>query len=120
MRETSTATVSDDRWSTRTLTPNGKLELKFGSYDPTVTGRDGLVPMEEQLAKIIARLELMAEEGRVKAIENKIWSASYEEKQRLRKLAEERQKLEISSFQKAMRDAGRWQKPIYCVVISTM
>jgi hypothetical protein len=110
LRETSTATVSDDRWSTRTLTPNGKLELKLGSYDPTVTGRDGLVPMEEQLAKIIARLELMAEEMRVKTIENKIWSAVYEEKQRLRKLAEERQKMEITSFQKAMRDACRWHE----------
>lgn len=74
----------------------------------TVTGRDGKVPMENQLAKIIARLELMAEKMRVKTIESKIWRAAYEEKEHLRKLSEERRKLEVSSFQKSMQDAIRW------------
>jgi hypothetical protein len=66
--------------------------------------------MEEQLSKIIARLELMAEEMRVKTLEHKIWRAAHDEKERLKKLTEERQKLEISSFQKAMRDSTRWQE----------
>jgi hypothetical protein len=110
LRETSTATIKEDRWQTRDLIPNGKLELKFGSYDPTVTGRDGKVPMEDQLSKIIARMELMAEEMRVKTIESNIWRAAHEEKERLRKLTEERRKLEVSSFQKAMQDAIRWQE----------
>ncbi|NNU33920.1 hypothetical protein HK413_06740 [Mucilaginibacter sp. S1162] len=110
LRETSTATIREDRWQTRDLIPNGRLELKFGSYEPTITGRDGKVPIEDQLAKIIARLELMAEEMRVKTLEDKIWRAAYEEKERLRKLTEERQKLEINSFQKSLRDAIRWQE----------
>jgi hypothetical protein len=110
LRETSTASIREDRWQTRELTPNGKLELKFGSYDPTVTGRDGKVSMEDQLAKIIARLELMAEEMRVKTIELKIWRAAHEEKEHLRKQTEERRKLEVISFQKAMQDAIRWQE----------
>ena len=110
LRETSTATIREDRWQTRDLSPNGKLELKFGSYEPTVTGRDGKVAIEEQLAKIIARLELMAEEMRVKTIESKIWRAEYDEKERIRKMAAERQKLEISSFREAVRNANRWQE----------
>ncbi|QXV66303.1 hypothetical protein INP83_04240 [Mucilaginibacter sp. 21P] len=110
LRETSTATIREDRWQTRSLNPNGKLEFKFGSYEPTVTGRDGKVLMEDQLAKIIARLELMAEEMRVETIEGNIRRAAYEEKERLRKLVEERQKLEISSFKKSVRDAIRWQE----------
>ena len=39
LRETSTATIREDRWQTRDLIPNGKLELKFGSYDRNGKGR---------------------------------------------------------------------------------
>lgn len=66
--------------------------------------------LERRALENFARLELMAEEMRIKTVESKIWRAAYEEKERLRKRAEERQKLEISSFQKSRRDAIRWQE----------
>ena len=112
LRETSIAITSSDKWQSRTLQPNGKLELKFNHYSHSTTGKDGKVPLEEQISKIIARLELMADELRVQTEENRIWRLQHEEKERLRKEKAERKKLELATFKKTLQDASRWQEVI--------
>ncbi|PTQ92403.1 hypothetical protein C8P68_1123 [Mucilaginibacter yixingensis] len=103
MREAGVSIVAKDQPG------QGKLELKFISLE-SVTGRDGKVPMEEQLVKIIARLELMMEKVRILMAENRARWARQEEERKQAALAAERQKQEILAFQRAVSDAERWQQ----------
>jgi len=90
--------------------PNGKLCLKFKRWSIFFEIKDGKTPIEQQLARIIAKLEIQGEEFRKEAIERE-QRHKREEEQRLIKAAfDHRKKLELSSMKQAIKDANLWQK----------
>ena len=92
------------------LQPNGKLALKFKRSFESIEIRDGKLTIGQQLSRVIARLELYAEELRIRAIEYEKQRKLNEEKRLEREAFEARKKLEINAFKQALRDSARWRK----------
>lgn len=109
LKETTTVVENTENYMPRSYNPNGKFELKFDDIVRITTGRDGKTPIEDQLSKIFARLELMLEEMLILTKEWKIRQAQNAEKERLRKAYAERKKLEFESFKKVFQDAADWR-----------
>lgn len=83
LREKRKAVTSNDEWRVRNLEPTGKLVFIIGHYDRKEIN-DGLEPLENKLAEILARFESEAE--RIKQ-----WRIEIE---RDRKIAEEKRRIE--------------------------
>ena len=92
--------------------PNGRLAMKFKRWGTTTEIKDGKDPLEQQLSRLIAKLEILGEQFRLQEIE---W-----EKQRAvaaaKRLQEEafkaRRSAEFSAFQQALKDSARWQQTV--------
>lgn len=101
---------ASDSWRTTILKANGSLVFKFEEYVTTICKDGKEQKIEQQLSKIMARLELMAERIKKEREENERRWARMREEERIRKEFEERKKLEIKSFQQLTRAAGRWKE----------
>ena len=102
---------SSDSWPTTILKPNGSLMFKFEEYYVTTISKDGKEQkLEQQLSKIMARLELMAQGLKSEREESEKRLARWREEERIRKEFEERKKLEVKSFQQLIRAASRWKQ----------
>lgn len=101
--------VQDGNWSRQVLYPKGILALQIGGW----YGReykDGSVKLEEQLAKIIAGLELSAEQRTQQQLEFEKAAAERKERERLAKELEERKQQDLLNFKKLLTDSERWHK----------
>jgi len=102
---------SSDSWRTTILKANGSLMFKFEEHYVTTICKDGKEQkIEEQLSKIMARLELMAERLKKEREENERRWARMREEELIRKQFEERKKLEVKAFQQLVRAANRWKE----------
>ena len=90
-------------------TPEGKLILKLDSY-PQKEWQDGPRTLEEQLPDILARLETQGQRKMAQQIESDKWHREWEEKERVRKEAEQRQQQELANFKHLLKASGIWQK----------
>lgn len=100
-----------DRWQSTVLKANGALVFKFEERNISTICKDGKEQkIEQQLSKLIARLELMAERVKTAREELERWWARMSEEKAVKKQREERKQLEIKSFQQLVRDAGRWKE----------
>lgn len=101
---------SADRWESRKLVPNGIFRFQYEVFWTSKEISDGRRPLEEQLSKILARLEIEAK----KEIERKIgWEKEKkirEEKERVEQELKERRQKELDGFEKIVRDAHRWHR----------
>lgn len=101
--------VQDGTWSRQVFYPKGILALQIGGW----YGReykDGSVKLEEQLAKIIAGLELSAEQRTQQQLAFEKAAAKRKERERLAKELEERKQQDLLNFKKLLTDSERWHK----------
>ena len=82
--------VSESRWNHTELVLNGTLSLKLDHVYETKEWKDGRLPLEKQLTRIVAALEIRAEDDRKKKIK---WEGARKEQERVRAI-EERLKAE--------------------------
>ncbi|HEY9262529.1 hypothetical protein, partial [Chitinophaga sp.] len=71
---------------------------------------DGKISIEEQLSKLIAKLELLGERFTEERAVQKKWHDDYEEEQRIRKERIERKKREMSKVRQLLQDSHRSEK----------
>jgi hypothetical protein len=98
-----------ERWGSHNYIPTGKLYFKLDSY-PQREWKDGKVPIEGQLADIVARLEVQGNEMLAMQIEWRNQRLAQEEKDRIRKELEERKKQDLSEFRNTLNKSKRWHK----------
>lgn len=110
LRETRTKIVSNDKWGLTQYEPTGRLSIQFGKLFETVSCTDGKVLIEEQLSKVIAKLELLKERLKVKEEESRRWRIAYEEKRRIEMEAENRKKMETGLFRQMLEDSNLWKQ----------
>ncbi|MFT3949051.1 MAG: hypothetical protein QM763_18955 [Agriterribacter sp.] len=101
--------IQDGTWSRQVFYPNGILALQIGGWDGREY-KDGSLKLEEQLAKIIAGLELSAEQATQQQLEFEKATAERKERERLAKELEDRKQQDLINFKKLLTDSERWHK----------
>jgi hypothetical protein len=101
--------VKDGNWDRSIYHPTGVLYFQIHGY-PTREWKDGKLPLEEQLPRIIAQFELSGQEWKELREKQRIEEEARIEKQRLQKEFEERQESELRKFKKMLSSASRWHK----------
>ena len=101
--------VQDGTWTRQVFHPKGILVLQVGRW----CGReykDGSTRLEEQLAKIIAGLELYAAQRTEQQLASRKAEEERKERERLAKELAERKQQELINFKKLLIDSERWHK----------
>jgi len=93
-----------DYFSTGILTFNVKISWQ------NVEWKDGKLPIEKQLAKIIAKLEIKEEELKQRAIEREIHWAKEKEKEVIELEKKKRKEKELSDFKHLLQKAKQWRE----------
>ncbi len=102
-------TAQDRSWTRQVFYPKGILALQVGGW----YGREykgGSIRLEEQLAKIIAGLELSAAQRTEQHLKYEKARIEREERERLAKELEERKQQDLVNFKKLLIDSDRWHK----------
>ncbi|TKB95739.1 hypothetical protein [Pedobacter cryophilus] len=104
--------VKEYNWERTNLRPNGNLILKFEHFGASVSCKDGKIPIELQVSKLVAKLELFGRKLEIERIKNEEWHRKYDEERKLAQEFEHRKKLELSSFRKVLNDSRRWNEVV--------
>lgn len=101
--------VQDGNWTRQVFHPKGILALQVdGWYGREY--KDGSTRLEEQLAKIIAGLELSAVQRTEQQLAFRKAEEERKERERLAKELEERKQQDLINFKKLLIDSDRWHK----------
>lgn len=82
LKENQTIVESQDRWRSREYLPTGILTFIFEHYGTTASCRDGKEIIENQLAKIIAKLEILSKRLEKERLDNEEWHRKYKEERK--------------------------------------
>jgi len=102
-------TVQERTWTRQVFHPKGILALQVGGWYGKEY-KDGSTCLEEQLAKIIAGLELSAAQRTEQQLAFEKARIERQEKERLAKELEERKQQDLINFKKLLIDSERWHK----------
>lgn len=100
-------TVNDGTWKREVKTPTGRLAFRMKKNYNLKQFVDGKKTVEQQLSRILAELELHGNDLRLERIELEKQWAIEEEKEQIRKAAQERRTKELKKFRDFMRLAHR-------------
>ena len=101
----------DGNWDRTVYHPGGILSFQLNDY-PTKEWKDGKLPIEAQLSKIIAQLELAGKEWKERRIQWKKDEEERKEKERLQHEFEMRQEKDLTEFKETLLKASRWHKAV--------
>jgi hypothetical protein len=102
--------VKDDRWERSEYHPSGILSFKMEIFYNDTEWKDGTMLIEEQLSKILARMEIKAKEHKE---QQRIWEIDRQEqaeKDRIKREIREREEKELADFKELIKDANRWRQ----------
>ncbi|MDI5895353.1 MULTISPECIES: hypothetical protein [Flavobacterium] len=90
--------------------PNGVFALKTGKWSGDKEWRDGKLKLEDQIGKILAKLEIDAQEIKIKEEESRLWRLKYDEELRIKQELEKRKQIELTNFKFLLANAERLDK----------
>ncbi len=90
--------------------PSGVLSIQIKCDGKTSEARDGKVLLEEQLSKILAKIELRGIEARIEEERRERIRMEYETQERLRRERREKEDKELAEFKALVLKASRWKK----------
>ena len=99
----------DGNWERTVYQPTGILYFQLYSY-PRKEWVDGKLPLEQQLSKIIAKLELAGRYWTLLRMQQKKEEDERKEKERIIKEFEQRQEKDLADFKEMFQKASRWHK----------
>lgn len=97
------------KWDSTKYVPTGVLYLTSYRY-PEHTWADGKLPLEKQLANILAYLEIKGKKLHEESLERETENKVLEEKKRLQKEVRIRQDAELNDFRFLLKKVERWQQ----------
>jgi hypothetical protein len=100
----------NNSWETAKYTLTGKLVLKIGPSYRAKEWIDGNIPIEKQLARIIATIEYNAEKEREEEIEREKSRAEEKKQKEIRREVRLRKEKELNDFQVLLTTSKRWFK----------
>lgn len=99
----------DGSYMSSDLVPNGILSLKFDDlYDKE--WKDGSVPLEKQLAKIIASFEIKAKEDKIQRAEREAYWAECDRLEIIRKKEQARLAWENNKIEILLKHSSQWNQ----------
>lgn len=101
--------VKDGNLDRTVYQPTGILSFQLYSY-PNKEWKDGTLPLEQQLSKIISKLELAARYWTLLRMQQKKEEDVRKEKERIIKEFEQRQEKDLAAFNDMLQKASRWHK----------
>lgn len=93
-----------------TYIPTGILVLKIGESYKAQEWKDGNIKLENQLAKIVAKLEIDAEKELIRQEESRIYWLKYEEEKERKNQIKRRKDEEIQKFNKLVELSKQYNK----------
>ncbi|WP_281239963.1 hypothetical protein [Flavobacterium praedii] len=92
--------------------PTGELILKIGKYSGEKEWRDGKVKIEELLARIVAKLEIYAQEKKKQEEASRLWRLQYDSELKRKEEIKKRKDEEITKFNKLVALSEQHNKTI--------
>jgi len=112
LREKYKATEIKDKWGFRHYDSTGELALIYGDiYKKEI--KDGKDPLENKMAKVLAKLELEGLKEKAKRIEREKYWHEQEEKERIVRERKERIEKEKNDFKDLFNQAERWNQSLF-------
>jgi hypothetical protein len=112
LREVQKRIPSKKLYESSSYLPTGILVLKIGESYKAKEWKDGKIPIEKQLAKIVAKMELDAQKELEWREECRLDKIQREEEKKLRIEFEARKEKELAKTMKLFSDAEKFQKAI--------
>lgn len=92
--------------------PNGEFILKIGKYSRAKEWRDGNVKIENLLARIVAKLEIYAEEEKIQNEKTRLWKIEYDAEQNRKAEIKKRRDEEVSKYNKLVALSEQYNKTL--------
>lgn len=109
-REKHTRQINNDRgYQSSDLIPNGILSLKLDELYHQ-EWKDGKTPLEKQLAKIVAALEIKAADDKIEEAKRKAYREEYDRKEAIRKEEKANHAWEKEKGSILIEDAKKWNQ----------
>jgi hypothetical protein len=112
LREAYKRILPISKYESSTLTPTGEFIFKIGSYSGDKEWRDGKVKIEENLAKILAKLEIEAEKKMIREEESRIRHIQYEAEKKIKEEIKQRRDQEVIKFNKLVALSEQYDKTL--------
>ena len=103
---------SEKQYESSTYLPTGILVIKIGESYHIKEWKDGSVKLEKQLAKIVAKIELGADEELIWREKSRLQAILREEQEKIKQEFVARREKEITKTKKLFSDAERYNKAI--------
>jgi hypothetical protein len=110
LSEVQSKELEDGRFERTGFHTKGLLSFRFDRFGTTASSTDGKILIEEQLSKLIAKLELLGERFKKERAEQKRQRDEFEEEQRIRKELMERKRIEMGKVRQLFEDSRRSEK----------
>ncbi len=110
LREANKRVPSTEKYRTSDYIPTGEFILKTGKHWRMKELRDSNIKLEDQLAKIVARLEIDAQKEKDFQEEIRINNLKYQEKRQIEEDVKKRKEDEISKFNKLLALSEQYNK----------
>lgn len=106
-----TTDIKDDRgWNTREYTYSGKLVFQIEYSYRAKEWTEQKTPFEQQIAKLVAGIEIRAEEKKTERIKWEKYQKEQEELRRLQKIEQEKVRLEQQKTETLFQEFESWKK----------
>jgi hypothetical protein len=102
LREATKRVPSTEKWRTADYVPTGEFIFKVGRYSREKEWRDGKVKLEALLARIVAKLELYAQDEKDQNERTHLWRLKLEEEKRIKEEIKKRKDDESAKFIKLL------------------
>lgn len=112
LREAQKRIPSEKQYESSTYLPTGILVIKIGESYHIKEWKDGSVKLEKQLAKIVAKIELGADEELIWREKSRLQAILREEQEKIKQEFVARREKEITKTKKLFSDAERYNKAI--------
>ncbi len=110
LREAQKRIPSEKVYESSTYLPTGVLVIKIGESYHTKEWKDGSVKLENQLAKIVAKIELEADEELIWREKSRLQAIEREKQEKIKQEFEARREKEITKTKKLFSDAEKYNK----------
>ena len=110
LREASKRIPSEKPYGTSDYVPTGELIFKIGRYSGEKEWRDGKTKLEDLLARIVAKLEIVAEQESIQKEASRLWRIEYDEKLRKEEEVRQQKKNELNRTKQLLIEANLHNK----------
>jgi hypothetical protein len=110
LREANKRVPSKQGYSTTELIPTGDFVFQVGKYSEQKEWRDGATPLEGILARIVAKLEMIAEKEKKWKEESRIRQIDREKQEAIERNMADRKQREMENFKALLEGAERFDE----------